>query len=174
MSAIPLDITNAFQWFAKFREYIFQTTEAIDQVEDTADNEKTLRSQLGAFGACIREQLDFKTLVRDKKYIVYRLNDNDVCLVKVPGNDIEHRVEAFVHSFDTVVAKDMRQDIYGQYDSLLQKSVTRHRKGDYYTPTCWVEAACIVLDSCIPSWSRECVAWDASCGTGNLTTQREF
>lgn len=73
-----------------------------------------------------------------------------------------------------------------QYSKIEQKEITamtdrliedtdRRRKGDFYTPTIWVDEAHKVLSKHLgENWKDEYVVWDCAWGTGNLTRDYKF
>lgn len=72
------------------------------------------------------------------------------------------------------------------YSRLEQKQITaitdrlledtdRRRKGDFYTPTIWVDEAHKLLDKNLgANWRDEYIVWDCAWGTGNLTRDYNF
>lgn len=57
----------------------------------------------------------------------------------------------------------------------LIEDTDRRRKGDFYTPTIWVDEAHKLLDKNLGSnWRDECIVWDCAWGTGNLTRDYNF
>ena len=73
-----------------------------------------------------------------------------------------------------------------QYSKLEQKDLTaitdrliedadRRMKGDFYTPTVWVDEAHKLLDANLgSSWREDYMVWDCAWGTGNLTRDYNF
>jgi hypothetical protein len=52
---------------------------------------------------------------------------------------------------------------------------TRRRKGEFFTPTIWVdEAHKMITESFGENWKEEYVVWDPACGTLNLTRDYKF
>ena len=72
------------------------------------------------------------------------------------------------------------------YSRLEQKQITaitdrliedtdRRRRGDFYTPTVWVDEAHKLLDKNLgDNWRDEYMVWDCAWGTGNLTRDYSF
>jgi len=59
-------------------------------------------------------------------------------------------------------------------DRLLEDS-DRRRKGDFYTPTIWVDEAHKMLTENLGStWKDDYMVWDCACGTLNLTRDYKF
>lgn len=73
-----------------------------------------------------------------------------------------------------------------EYSKLEQKQITaitdrliedtdRRRKGDFYTPTIWVDAAHKLLEKNLgKNWKDDYIVWDCAWGTGNLTRDYKF
>lgn len=73
-----------------------------------------------------------------------------------------------------------------EYSKMEQKEITaitdrliedtdRRRKGDFYTPTIWVDEAHKLLDKNLgDNWRDEYMIWDCAWGTGNLTRDYKF
>ena len=73
-----------------------------------------------------------------------------------------------------------------EYSRLEQKQITaiadrliedtdRRRKGDFYTPSIWVDEAHKLLDKNLgENWRNEYMVWDCAWGTGNLTRDYQF
>src|SRR5699024_5114045 len=59
-------------------------------------------------------------------------------------------------------------------DRLIEET-NRRRKGEYYTPTAFVDYSQQMLDESLGSmWKREFTVWDSAWGTGNLTRDQNF
>ena len=59
-------------------------------------------------------------------------------------------------------------------DRLIEDS-DRRRKGDFYTPSIWVDEAHKLLDKNLgENWRDEYMVWDCAWGTGNLTREYMF
>lgn len=57
-------------------------------------------------------------------------------------------------------------------DQLIE-DLDRRRKGDFYTPSIWVDEAHKLMDKNIgPNWRKESIVWDCAWGTGNLTRDK--
>ena len=73
-----------------------------------------------------------------------------------------------------------------KYDISDQKKITaitdrliedtdRRRKGDFYTPTIWVDEAHKLMDKNLGvDWREKYIVWDCAWGTGNLTRDYKF
>jgi hypothetical protein len=59
-------------------------------------------------------------------------------------------------------------------DRLIEDE-TRRMKGEFYTPTVWVdEAHFMIAEQFGSDWKEKYVVWDPACGTGNLTKDYKF
>lgn len=57
----------------------------------------------------------------------------------------------------------------------LVEDTDRRRKGDFYTPTIWVDEAHKLMDKHLGSdWREKYMVWDCAWGTGNLTRDYAF
>lgn len=57
-------------------------------------------------------------------------------------------------------------------DQLIE-DLDRRRKGDFYTPSIWVDEAHKLMDKNLgPNWRKESIVWDCAWGTGNLTRDK--
>lgn len=55
----------------------------------------------------------------------------------------------------------------------LIEDLDRRRKGDFYTPSIWVDEAHKLMDKNLgPNWRKESIVWDCAWGTGNLTRDK--
>ena len=76
------------------------------------------------------------------------------------------------YSFD-YNAED-KKSFTGICDRLLEDS-ERRKKGDFYTPTIWVDESHKLLSKCLgTTWKDEYMIWDCACGTLNLTRDYKF
>jgi hypothetical protein len=66
------------------------------------------------------------------------------------------------------------EEFYTVKDRLVEED-TRRRQGAFFTPKIWADKAHETLDEVLGSnWRDECIVWDSSCGTGNLTKDYRF
>lgn len=57
-------------------------------------------------------------------------------------------------------------------DQLIE-DLDRRRKGDFYTPSIWVDEAHKLMDKNLgTNWRKESIVWDCAWGTGNLTRDK--
>jgi hypothetical protein len=67
-----------------------------------------------------------------------------------------------------------KEKFTGFVDRLVE-DVTRRKKGEFFTPTLFVDEAHKYLDRILGhNWREEYVVWDCACGTGNLTRDYAF
>lgn len=94
------------------------------------------------------------------------------------GHIIQVNPDAF-NSFANVFAvktydiKD--QKALTEIQDRLIEETDRRRKGDFYTPTIWVNEAHKLMDKHLgPDWREKYIVWDCAWGTGNLTRDYAF
>lgn len=67
-----------------------------------------------------------------------------------------------------------KEKLTGFIDRLVEES-TRRRKGEFFTPTMFVDKSQEYITSVLgPDWRDEYVVWDCAWGTGNLTRDYQF
>lgn len=80
----------------------------------------------------------------------------------------------FGHFEGEVYSPRERERLTGFVDRLVEDT-TRRRKGEFYTPTLFVdEAHKYIAKAFGENWKDEYVVWDSCCGTGNLTRDYKF
>jgi hypothetical protein len=87
----------------------------------------------------------------------------------------EQKFKSFFEHFDpdqyTISEKEKLTSIL---DRLIEDE-TRRRKGEFFTPTIWVdEAHKMITDAFGENWKQEYIVWDPACGTLNLTRDYKF
>ena len=93
--------------------------------------------------------------------------------IKVNGEEYNNftiifRVEAEKYT------KAEKKQITAITDRLIEET-DRRRKGDFYTPTIWVDEAHKLLSKNLgEDWREEYMVWDCAWGTGNLTRDYRF
>lgn len=81
---------------------------------------------------------------------------------------------AFKNSYEFKYSKDEKKKFTEICDRLIE-DVDRRNKGDFYTPTVWVDEAHRLLEKELgENWRQEYVVWDCCCGTKNLTRDYKF
>ena len=64
------------------------------------------------------------------------------------------------------------KDLTAVQDQLIE-DLSRRRKGNFYTPSIWVDEAHKLMDKNLgPNWRKESIVWDCAWGTGNLTRDK--
>jgi len=87
----------------------------------------------------------------------------------------EQKFKSFFEHFDpdqyTISEKEKLTSIL---DRLIEDE-TRRRKGEFFTPTIWVdEAHKMITEVFGENWKQEYIVWDPACGTLNLTRDYKF
>ena len=87
----------------------------------------------------------------------------------------EQKFKSFFEHFDpdqyTISEKEKLTSIL---DRLIEDE-TRRRKGEFFTPTIWVdEAHKMITEAFGENWKEEYIVWDPACGTLNLTRDYKF
>lgn len=71
--------------------------------------------------------------------------------------------------------KPSEREKFTEVADRLIEDTERRRKGEFYTPTIWVnEAHKMISDQFGDDWKDEYVVWDCAWGTGNLTRDYKF
>ena len=88
-------------------------------------------------------------------------------------NDRAFNSFANVFAVKTYNLKD--QKALTEVTDRLIEDTDRRRRGDFYTPTIWVDEAHKLMDKNLgDNWREEYMVWDCAWGTGNLTRDYEF
>ena len=123
-----------------------------------------------------REQVEFfMTLVLNTDDCFRHPKKKDIAIFK--NKEVSVHADAFdallgYYSFN-YNAED-KKSFTGICDRLLEDS-DRRRKGDFYTPTIWVdEAHKTISDNLGCIWKEDYMVWDCACGTLNLTRDYKF
>ena len=73
----------------------------------------------------------------------------------------------------TKIIRD-KETLTATQDRLIQDE-TRRMKGEFFTPTIWVdEAHKMISEQFGEDWKEKYVVWDPAWGTGNLTRDYKF
>lgn len=84
------------------------------------------------------------------------------------------RLIAFLNHFERNYKPSEREKFTEIADRLIEDT-NRRFKGEYYTPTIWVNHAHDMLSEKLGhNWRQDYVVWDCAWGTGNLTRDFEF
>jgi hypothetical protein len=82
--------------------------------------------------------------------------------------------KSFMGFFDTELSPSEKETLTASQDRLIEDE-TRRMKGEFYTPTMWVnEAHKMISNTFGENWKEEYVVWDPASGTGNLTRDYKF
>ena len=82
--------------------------------------------------------------------------------------------DTFFKRYDQNVPPFERRKLAEICDRLIEDE-TRRKKGEFYTPTAWVDYAHSRVEKVLgQNWKEECVVWDCCCGTKNLTRDYVF
>ena len=102
----------------------------------------------------------------------------ETCEVNIDGNIVTCMAGGFnqfkaLYRFRKYANKEIKE-ITAITDRLIEDS-DRRRKGDFYTPTIWVDEAHKLLTKNLgENWKDEYMVWDCAWGTGNLTRDYRF
>lgn len=81
---------------------------------------------------------------------------------------------AFKNSYEFKYSNEEKKKFTEICDRLIE-DVERRNKGDFYTPTVWVDEAHKLLEEELgENWKDEYIVWDCCCGTKNLTRDYKF
>lgn len=84
------------------------------------------------------------------------------------------RLTSFLNYFERDYCPSERERFTEIADRLIEDT-NRRFKGEYYTPTSWVnEAHSMISNNLGDDWREKYVVWDCAWGTGNLTRDFEF
>ena len=84
------------------------------------------------------------------------------------------RYKQYISFFETDLLPSEKEALTATQDRLIQDE-TRRKKGEFYTPTIWVdEAHKMISETFGEDWKDEYVVWDCAWGTGNLTRDYKF
>ena len=123
-----------------------------------------------------RKQVElFMNLVLDTDECFKHPKKHDIAVLK--GKEISVLTDAFdsmLGYYEFNYNAEEKKAFTGICDRLLEDS-DRRRKGDFYTPTIWVDEAHKMLSQNLgTTWKEEYMVWDCAWGTGNLTRDYKF
>lgn len=152
---LSLDVRSVAKAFDYFTMYVLKNTSKMD----------------------IRKQQElFLKLLIDAKDNDYVLN-NDRIYVAGERVDVDGRAfRTFQATYKVTepYTSDEERAITATADRLIEDA-DRRRKGDFYTPTVWVDEAHKMLTEQLGAdWREKYVVWDCCCGTKNLTRDYGF
>lgn len=115
--------------------------------------------------------------------LVLNADDNDFLPEKgkayIDGKKVDIDGKAFrafqsIYKVTEPYTSDEERQLTAIADRLIEDA-ERRRKGDFYTPTVWVDEAHKLLSKHLgDNWRDEYVVWDCACGTKNLTRDYNF
>lgn len=115
--------------------------------------------------------------------LVLNADDNDFLPEKgkayIDGKKVDIDGKAFrafqsIYKVTEPYTSDEERQLTAIADRLIEDA-DRRRKGDFYTPTVWVDEAHKLLSKNLgDNWRDEYVVWDCACGTKNLTRDYNF
>jgi hypothetical protein len=83
--------------------------------------------------------------------------------------------EAFFKHYEDIEYTPEDKEILTGFSDRLIEDETRRRKGEFYTPTVWVNEAHKEISNHLgEDWKEKYIVWDCACGTGNLTRDYNF
>jgi hypothetical protein len=98
-------------------------------------------------------------------------------LVLQNGKEIYIDKDQFLSFFDYFQRdySPKEKEKFTEISDRLIEDTSRRRKGEFYTPTIWVNEAYSMIDKAIGiDWKEKYVVWDSAWGTGNLTRDYNF
>lgn len=82
--------------------------------------------------------------------------------------------KAFVSHFERNY-KPREKEVFTSISDRLIEDTIRRFKGEFYTPTTWVDEAHLMISKQLgENWKEDYVVWDCAWGTGNLTRDYRF
>ena len=87
----------------------------------------------------------------------------------------EQRFNSFANLFALKNHSRIDEKKLTEITDRLIEDTDRRRKGDFYTPTIWVNEAYKLMSKHLgDDWKQKCIVWDCAWGTGNLTRDYRF
>ena len=82
--------------------------------------------------------------------------------------------DKFIKSFNENISLVEKSDLAEISDRLIEDT-NRRNKGEFYTPSLFVDYAHKLIESVLgPDWRDRFIVWDNCCGTKNLTRDYKF
>ncbi|MCK1977459.1 hypothetical protein LNK15_10365 [Jeotgalicoccus huakuii] len=114
------------------------------------------------------EMMKDQDLVYKRKTSSLLLSNNEE--INVDRNTYRSFISHFLRSY---TPEEERK--FTEISDRLIEETNRRKKGEYYTPTAFVDYSQKLLDECLGAmWKREFTVWDSAWGTGNLTRDQNF
>lgn len=87
----------------------------------------------------------------------------------------ENLFKSFFRHFEGDIYSPKEKEILTSLVDRLVEDSTRRNKGEFYTPTAFVDKAVEYISKEFgDDWKEKFVVWDCACGTGNLTRDLKF
>lgn len=173
----------------------FQIRIAIEKIKDLSGNvvrkvrvtEHNIANIFEYFSTnVLGEKVKLSTNEKANLFVQIIINPNENCLHPKKKNVLMTKsfgevainrnlfLSFFGHFEGEVYSPRERERLTGFVDRLVEDT-TRRRKGEFYTPTLFVdEAHKYIAKAFGENWKDEYVVWDCCCGTGNLTRDYKF
>ena len=173
----------------------FQIRIAIEKIKDLSGNvvrkvrvtEHNIANIFEYFSTnVLGEKVKLSTNEKANLFVQIIINPNENCLHPKKKNVLMTKsfgevainrnlfLSFFGHFEGEVYSPRERERLTGFVDRLVEDT-TRRRKGEFYTPTLFVdEAHKYIAKAFGENWKEEFVVWDCCCGTGNLTRDYKF
>lgn len=91
--------------------------------------------------------------------------------IEINGDRFKGFIKYF--NFENYSIKEKRK--FTETQDRLIEELERRKKGEYFTPTNWVDESIKIIDKNLGSkWREDYVVWDCACGTKNLTRDYSF
>ena len=104
---------------------------------------------------------------------VYKHPKKNTLVVKSSGREISingDSYRSFMSYFESDSYKPSEKEKFTEIADRLIEDTNRRFRGEFYTPTVWVDYVHSKLSSCLgDDWKEKYVVWDCAWGTGNLT-----
>ena len=161
------ELSNSTQFRVKITETNIASTFDYFDKHVLAKNDLTINERANLFVQIIINPSE--NFVHPKKKGV--LNTKSFGEVKIKG-------EAFTAFFSHFDGEEYSPRDKERLTALVDRLIddeTRRRKGEFFTPTVWVnEAHKMITEEFGENWKDEYVVWDPACGTCNLTRDYKF
>jgi hypothetical protein len=104
------------------------------------------------------------------------LNHNSTKLItKNYGSIPVKNFKSFFKRYEGIDYTPVEKEQLTTYADRMIEDETRRRKGEFYTPTIWVDEAHKEISNHLGAdWKEKYIVWDCACGSGNLTRDYKF
>ena len=160
------DIIDNVQSLVHITEHnIDRTFEEFDEKVLKGKSKLSANDKVGVFMGCLVDSDNF--YLHPKKSNILVANGEEIAV------DGKYYV-AFFKRYDQDVPPFEKRKLAEICDRLIEDT-TRRKKGEFYTPTPFVDAAHKRIEKVLgENWKDEYVVWDCCCGTKNLTRDYVF